>query len=68
MKIDELKVTVEKYRAEMKDKGGRVVVSSESGPVGMQLIDALVACIEAQDRKIAEMQKSIDTLRVARAG
>ena len=57
MTIDELKSKVESYRADLEAKSGAVCRFGETGPVGMSLIDALVATIEAQQRQIDELEK-----------
>jgi hypothetical protein len=56
MTVDELKREVEAYREKLKENTG-IVKSSEHGPVGMAMIDALVAAIEHQQRQIDDLQK-----------
>jgi hypothetical protein len=51
-----LKVTFEKERQWLAGQPGGVCVFSESGPVGIGLIDAVVQAIEFQDRRIAELE------------
>lgn len=55
MKIDELREKVESYRAGLKDKSGKVMWSG-NGPVGMSVIDAMLAVIESQELRIAEIE------------
>lgn len=57
MKIEELKSKVESHRDGLKGKSG-VCMFSESGPVGMSVIDAIVAMIESQQREIDELRKA----------
>ena len=51
MTVDEMRAKVEAYREGLKEKKG-ICMFSESGPVGMSVIDALVATIEAQQKQI----------------
>lgn len=57
MPLDELKAKVEAHRESLKAKSGHLVHFSETGPVGIGLIDAIVALLEAQERRIAEVEK-----------
>ena len=56
MNINELKSKVEKYRSDLEEKSGKACIFSETGPVGMSLIDALVAALESQELRIAELE------------
>jgi len=56
--IDELKSRVESYRDTLKGKSG-VCRFSEAGPVGISLIDALVATVESQQSQIDELKQRI---------
>src|SRR5262249_45256797 len=58
VRIDELKSKVESYRTSLKDKSGKPCIFGESGPVGMSVIDALVAMIESQQREIDELRNA----------
>jgi hypothetical protein len=51
-----LKAKVEKHRDGLREKSG-VCMFSESGPVGMVVIDALVAAIESQQKQIDELNR-----------
>ncbi len=57
MTIDELKSKVETYRTGLEEKSGSMCMFSETGPVGMSLIDALVDMIEAQQSRIESLEK-----------
>ncbi len=59
MNIEELRSTVESYRSGLKEKSGSVCMFTESGPVGMSLIDAILAVLEAQDRRIEEIARKV---------
>ncbi len=59
MTIEELRSTVESYRNGLKKNSGKQCLSSESGPVGMLLIDAIVAVLEAQERRIEEISRKV---------
>ncbi|MEO7403517.1 MAG: hypothetical protein ABIU95_07590 [Burkholderiales bacterium] len=60
MTIEDLKANVEAYRQGLKSKSG-VCMFSENGPVGMSVIDALVATIEAQQKEIDDLQRGMIT-------
>ena len=60
MTIEELKREVEAYREDLKAKPGHLVASSETGPVGISLIEAIVATLETQQQRIEELEKQID--------
>ncbi len=59
MQIDELKAKVEATRKHLNEdpNKGKPVYISEHGPIGIGLIDALVAVVENQDRRIRELEK-----------
>jgi hypothetical protein len=56
MKIDELKQRIEKCRSDLKQKDGRICSFSETGPVNIGLIDAITEVLEAQERRIKELE------------
>jgi hypothetical protein len=56
MTVSELKENVESYRSGLKGKSG-LCSFSETGPVGMSVIDAIVATLEAQQKEIDELKK-----------
>ena len=58
MNVDELKAQVEAYRKGLEDKSGHLCRFSETGPVGMSLIDAIVSVLEAQQQQIDHLEKS----------
>ncbi len=55
MTLEKLKAEVAEHRAGLKSKTGTVCMFSESGPVGMSLIDAIVKVLEDQERRIKEL-------------
>ncbi len=59
MKIQELKSVVEAYRQRVKEKAGKLVGFSETGPVGMSVIDSVVKVLEAQDKRIEELERKL---------
>lgn len=59
MTIDELKERMEDHREGLKGKTGSVVQFSETGPVGMSLMDAIVSVLEAQQAEIEELRTKI---------
>lgn len=60
MTIEELKTKVETYREDLKKKPGSPVCFSETGPVGMSLIDAIVNVLESQQKRIKELERKLD--------
>ena len=56
MGIDRLKSQIGEYREELKAKGSHLVYSSETGPIGMKLIDMLVLALEEQDSRIKALE------------
>lgn len=59
MNISELKTKVEEYRKSLVERNGRTVVFSETGPVGMKVIDALVQALETQAMRIDELERNV---------
>ena len=56
MNVDELKSLLDKARQQSKDNTGKVMMCSERGPVGFDLIQHLIQVVEQQ-------QHEIDTLK-----
>ena len=56
MTLEEMKSQLEKARQHSKENSGKVLMCSERGPAGFDLIQALIVLIEQQ-------QKEIDTLK-----
>lgn len=59
MTIEELKDGVETYCQGLKAKAKSVVSFSESGPVGMSVIDSIVKVLETQEKRIAELERKL---------
>ena len=59
MTTAELKDEVEKYRTGLNDKSGKICHFSETGPVGMALIDAVVSTLETQQAKIDQLESKL---------
>ena len=59
MTLKELKDRVEAYRVALKGKSGKPIVASESGPVSMGLIDAVVSVLEAHEKRMAEIESQL---------
>lgn len=57
MTIPELKAAVEKHRESLGEHEGKGVRTSKTGPVGMSVIDNIVATLEDLERRIAAMEK-----------
>jgi hypothetical protein len=56
MTVEDLRAKIEAYRVSLKDKSG-VCVFSENGPIGMSVVDMLVAAIESQQQQIDELRR-----------
>jgi hypothetical protein len=52
MTVEEIKTLVEKSRQLSKDQSGKVIMCSEKGPVGYDLIQGLISLAEQQQREI----------------
>ena len=52
MTVEEIKTLVEKSRQLSKEQNGKVIMCSEKGPVGYDLIQALISLAEQQQREI----------------
>ena len=56
MHIEELKQKVESCRNELKGDTNKMVPFAESGPIGISMVDDIVAVIESQELRIAELE------------
>ena len=56
MTVEDLRAKIEAYRVSLKAKSG-VCVFSENGPIGMSVVDMLVAAIESQQQQIDELRR-----------
>jgi len=56
MTIDELKARIESYREGLRKQSGRQCMFSETGPVGMGLVDAIAAVLEDQQKRINRLE------------
>ena len=61
MSIKKLKSAVEEHRDRLSTKKGKVCTFGKNGPVGMQVIDALVEALEAQEQRIDELEKKLSS-------
>ena len=60
MSVEELRQHVEKYRDWLKQIGvGKAVKFTETGPPNMALIDALVAVVAAQEKRIEALESRL---------
>jgi len=63
MTIPELKKFVEDEAVKIGQRGsGHMVLSSGSGPIGIELIEAVVSALESIDKRIETMQQRIIAL------
>ena len=65
MSVEALKRKVEDYRGKLKASAGSPIVSSETGPIGISMIDALVATVKSQQRQIDELKRKIADIGAA---
>ena len=52
MTIDDMKSLLEKSRQHSKENNGKVMMCSDKGPVGFDLIQALIQLVEQQQREL----------------
>ena len=52
MNVEEMKMLLEKARQHSKENNGKVMMCSERGPVGFELIEGLIQIIEQQQREL----------------
>jgi len=57
MNVEQLKVEVEAYRKSLNENAGKVCFTNETGPVGMDMIDAIIRTLEAQERRLSDLDK-----------
>jgi hypothetical protein len=56
MTIHSLKAMVDAKRMELKAKAGHMAATSDRGPIGIDLIDAIVKVLEAHQKQIDELK------------
>jgi hypothetical protein len=56
MNVEELKNLLDRARQHSKDNSGKVLMCSDRGPVGFDLIQALISVVEHQHREIEEIK------------
>jgi hypothetical protein len=56
MTVDEMKKQLEKARQHSKENDGKVMMCSERGPVGYDLVQSLIALVEQQQREIEALK------------
>jgi len=61
MNVEELKNLLERARQYSKDNSGKVLMCSDRGPAGFELIQALIAVVEQQNREIEEIKSKFIT-------
>jgi len=59
MTVRELKELVEAYSEGLKGKHGKITTLSETGPVGIGIIDSIVRVLEAQENRIDELERKL---------
>ena len=65
MSLETAKSAIEEYRDKMHAKKGKIVTFGKRGPVGLQIIDVLVAELEEQDQRIQALEKKLSSLKRA---
>ena len=61
MTVEEMKVLLEKARQQNKENNGKVMMCSERGPVGFDMIQGLIQIAEQQQREIEAMKAKFIT-------
>ena len=61
MSLKEAKAAVKEHRDKLKAKRGKVCTFGKNGPVGMQVIDSILAAIEDQERRIQALEEKLST-------
>jgi hypothetical protein len=56
MTVDEMKNLLEKSRQHSKENAGKVMMCSDKGPAGYELIQGLITLLEQQQREIEAMK------------
>lgn len=56
MNVEELKTLLERARQYSKDNSGKVMMCSDRGPAGFELVQALITVVERQQREIDEIR------------
>jgi hypothetical protein len=56
MTVEEMKMQYEKARQQCKENNGKVMMCSEKGPVGFELVNSLIALAEQQQREIEALK------------
>ena len=57
MTVDELKAKVEAHREHLKRTAGQIIKTSADGPIGIGIIDAIVATMEALEQRVQEIER-----------
>ena len=63
MDIDALKGRLQREREALKEKGAHMVWSSETGPVGFGMIEAIISSLESQQQQIDGLRQQVDKLK-----
>ena len=61
MSLKKVKSAIEEYREKVDAKNGKIVTFGKGGPVGLQIIDVLVAELEEQDQRIQALEKKLSS-------
>ena len=61
MSVEEMKMLLEKSRQQSKENNGKVMMCSERGPVGYDLIEGLISIIEQQQRELEAVKAKFIT-------
>jgi hypothetical protein len=56
MNVEELKSHLERARQHSKDNTGKVLMCTDRGPAGFDLIQAIITVVEQQQREIEEIK------------
>jgi hypothetical protein len=56
MSVEELRTLLERARQQSKDNSGKVMMCSDRGPVGFDLVQHLITVVEQQQREIDDLK------------
>ena len=61
MSLKKAKAAVKEHRDKLKAKRGKVCTFGKNGPVGMQVIDPILAAIEDQERRLQALEEKLSS-------
>ena len=59
MNVADLRAAISSYRERLKANSGKMLSSTDNGPIGMAIIEVLASAIESQQEQIDELKRKI---------